>query len=291
MFEALTEINRRPEVFSVYTAAALWTDAHRTEQMLAFHLNEKTDVSSRNTTFIDASASWIIEHFALSQDKSICDFGCGPGLYTTRLAASGARVTGVDFSENSLRYARGEAAKANQRIDYIQGDYLAFVPSERFDLITLIMCDFCALSPAQRARLLAIFHQSLKEGGAVLLDVYSMTAFAQREEACFYEKNQLSHFWSEHDYYCFVNTYKYEPEAVVLDKYSIFPQQGEPETVYNWLQHFSPENLREELSTAGFRIDKIYQDVSGADYSDQHTEFAVVARRADDVTTSNLEEY
>lgn len=279
MFEKLREINSKPDVFGLYTADSLWTDEYRAKQMLAYHLNEGIDVSSRNIEFIEASSSWMIDHFQLGPGKSVCDFGCGPGLYASRLANSGVHVMGLDFSENSIRYAREQAENASQEIDYIHVNYLEFDHQERFDLITMIMCDFCALSASQRKKLLSIFHKHLKEDGAVLLDVYSMVAFAEREEGSFYEKNQLNHFWCEGDYYCFVNTFKYDPEAVALDKYSIFPENGKDETVYNWLQYFSLESLTAELSTAGFAIENIYKDVSGCPFSEQHPEFAVVATK------------
>ena len=45
----------------------------------------------------------------LKEGKRVIDFGCGPGLYATRLAQKGAFVTGIDFSENSINYARTAA--------------------------------------------------------------------------------------------------------------------------------------------------------------------------------------
>lgn len=280
MYDELEEIARRPEPFGVYTAKALWADPHRAAQMLAYHLKEDVDLSSRTREFVDLSAAWIIDRFGLGPGRSLCDFGCGPGLYTSRLARSGARVTGLDFSANSLRYARQKAAEAGQAIDYIEVNYLDFVPTDPVDLITMIMCDYCALSPAQRAGLLKTFHDSLTDDGAILLDVYSMAGFAAREETSIYEKNQLAHFWSAAEYYCFVNTFKYEGEAVVLDKYSIFEEGGGRETVYNWLQYFSPESLTEELSAAGFTVAEMLGDVAGRPFDASSPEFAVIATKA-----------
>ncbi|WOE74589.1 SAM-dependent methyltransferase [Alterisphingorhabdus coralli] len=280
MFEKLNEINAKPRPFSVYTAESLWADPYRAQQMLALHLNEKVDMSSRNPRFIDASTAWMMDHFDLKPGKSVCDFGCGPGLYTSRLAQSGAAATGIDFSKNSIRYAREQAEKAQQQINYVHANYLEYQHREQFDLITMIMCDYCALGPEQRRKLLGIFRECLKDDGALLLDVYSMAAFAEREDACLYEKNQLNHFWCAEDYYCFVNTHTYEDQAVVLDKYSIFPESGGEETVYNWLQYFSPEGLTEELRAGGFAVERVYGDVSGAAYAEEHPEFAVVARKA-----------
>ena len=276
MFGQLEEINAKPDLFERYSAEALWDDEYRSAQMLAFHLNEDLDVSSRNIAFIDRSATWIIDTFQLGPDISVCDFGCGPGLYASRLAASGARVTGLDFSKRSIQYARDRARDAGQTINYVRQDYLEYAPDATYDLITMIMCDFCALSPAQRERLLAIFHDCLRDDGSILLDVYSLAAYAEREEACYYEKNQLNRFWCEEDYYCFVNTFKYGANAVVLDKYSIFSESGKVETVYNWLQYFGLTSLAEELSRAGFGIEQAYRDVCGQPYSEEHSEFAVV---------------
>ena len=279
MFGKLKEINRKPEIFELYTADSLWVDEYRSKQMLDFHLNENIDLSSRKIEFINHSSSWIIDHFQLGRGKSVCDFGCGPGLYASRLAKSGAKVTGLDFSENSIRYAEEQAENSKNEINYIHVNYLEFEPEEQYNLIIMIMCDFCVLSPAQRGILLNKFQECLKDDGAILLDVYSMAAYAAREEYSLYEKNQLSHFWCEDDYYCFVNIFKYDDAAVVLDKYTIFQENGKAETVYNWLQYFSPESLAEELSEAGFTVTQIYKDVAGRPYSEQHSEFAVVITR------------
>ena len=102
MFEELERINERPEPFQFYTASDLWTDEHRSKQMLSFHLNEAVDVSSRNAEFINRSVKWIVSEFNIGRDSNIADFGCGPGLYATRLAKSGANVTGIDFSKRSI---------------------------------------------------------------------------------------------------------------------------------------------------------------------------------------------
>ncbi|WP_217358921.1 class I SAM-dependent methyltransferase [Ruegeria sp. HKCCA5491] len=279
MFVLLDEINSKPGVFSSYTASALWADKYRSKQMLEFHMNEAINLSSRRADFIERSSDWIIDHFEIGMGKSVCDFGCGPGLYTSRFAKSGAQVTGLDFSKKTIQYARRQAELAKQNVDYVEINYLDFETPGRFDLITMIMCDFCALGPEQRSRLLSKFSTLLKDGGSILLDVYWMAAFDQREESRTYEKNQLNHFWHKEDYYCFLNTFEYDADSVVLDKYSIFPEKSEPETVYNWLQYFSPQSLSTELSAAGLEVTNFYGDVSGQAFSGQHPEFAVVASR------------
>jgi 2-polyprenyl-3-methyl-5-hydroxy-6-metoxy-1,4-benzoquinol methylase len=278
MFKELKEINSRPAPFEFYTADELWANEHTAQQMLQYHLNEAIDVSSRNIQFIDRSVEWIVSRFGINDIFEVADFGCGPGLYAKRIAERGAKVTGIDFSKNSLRYAKGVASQEGLDIDYIHANYLDFETTKKFDLIIMIMCDFCALSPAQRKTLLAKFASFLKPGGAVLLDVYSLNVFNQKEESATYELNQLNGFWSPEDYYCFVNIFKYEEEKVILDKYTII-EESRTRVVYNWLQHFSKDSLQDEFTANGFRVEEIYSDVAGTPFSPDSTEIAIVAKK------------
>ncbi len=282
MYSQLQEINRRPAPFEHYTAAELWTDEYTSSKMLDHHLNASSDVSSRNTEFIEKSVAWIVRRFGLAKNKSVADFGCGPGLYTARLAASGADITGVDFSERSLCYARERARSNGMSIDYVCSNYLDFESDKRFDLITLIMCDFCALSPDQRRALLDKFLVHLKEGGTVLLDVYSHRAFDAREEHATYAHNLFDGFWSAAPYFGFLTTFKYGSEKVVLDKYTIV-EERRVRTLYNWLQHFSVEALSAELEDRGFVVNDVVGDVAGATVDPEAHEFAIVARKPVDV--------
>ena len=278
MFKELKEINSHPSPFQFYTADELWTNEHTSKQMLEYHLNESIDVSSRNKNFIGRSVEWIVSHFGVDNKTEIADFGCGPGLYTTRLAERGAKVTGIDFSENSINYAKKVADERNLDITYVVKNYMDYETTDNYDLITMIMCDFCALSPGQRKVMLSKFHSFLKPGGFVLLDVYSLNSFNQKEESATYEKNQLYGFWSPDDYYGFVNTFKYEKEKVILDKYTLI-EESRKRIVYNWLQYFSKESVRNEFEENGFKVAELYSDVAGRTFDSESTEIAIVAKK------------
>ena len=278
MFDQLETIYHRPRPFEFYTADELWTDEHTSAQMLAYHLNEEVDLSSRSGAFIDRSVEWIVSRFGVGKGTKIADFGCGPGLYTIRLARRGADVTGIDFSKRSIDHARKTAAAEGLSIRYINESYLELELDDRFDLVTMIMCDFCALSPEQRRTILRKFQALLAPGGAVLLDVYSLAGFAERKELATCERDLMDGFWSPHRYYAFLNTFTYDEEKVVLDKYTIV-ERARTRTIYNWLQYFSPEALEHELSGCGLEIEKCYADVAGSTYHPEQNEFAVVVRK------------
>jgi SAM-dependent methyltransferase len=280
MYQQLKDINRRPEPFEFYTTEVLWNDPHISEKMLSFHLNETDDRASRNISFIESSVEWIVSRFQVGEGTEVCDFGCGPGLYTLRLALSGASVTGLDFSEHSIEYARKSASEAGVEIDYVLGNYLEFETGRKFDLIIMIYCDFSVLSPEQRVTLLKKWDSMLKDGGSILFDVHSFKSFDKAEEIAVYEHNQWDHFWSDEDHYAFMNIIKFPDEKVVLDKYTIF-EPARTWEVYNWMQCYSPGMLREVLQGNGFEIEELLADVAGSTYDEDKDEFAVVVRKVE----------
>lgn len=277
MFDHLEQINQRPKLFEFYTAKELWTDDHISSQMLSLHLNGDNDLASRKTAFIDRSVDWIIARFKIHKGSSVADFGCGPGLYTERLARIGAAVTGIDFSKKSIEYARAKAEQAKLAIDYLNQDYLEFTTEKRFDLIIMIYCDYCVLNPKQRQVLLEKFKSQLKPNGSILLDVSSVNAFYSKMERATYGLNFMDHFWSSEKYYGFFNSYKYENEKVTLDKYTII-EAGRTREIFNWLQHFDQNSITAELSASGLIMEEILANVAGDVFDPHGDEFAIVAK-------------
>ena len=275
MFKQLNEATAQPVVWSAYTAEVLWTDRHIARQMLAYHLNPDINAASRSFDFIDESVDWLISAFGLSQSSATIDFGCGPGLYTQRLKKQGiGTVVGLDFSQNSLEYAGQQAEQANLNIEYHLGNYLNYHDSRQFDLITLVMCDLCALNPSQRTRLLGKFKSMLKPNGVIAMDVYTSTRFEKQAEAITLVRNAMDGFWSAQDYWCIQSSFLYRPELVTLDKYVICEEQREW-TVYNWLQHFTHDMLSNELEQHDLAIQATYSDLRGNPWVDGD-EMAVV---------------
>ncbi len=277
LFDSLTDAFKRPLPYEDYTARELWTDSHISGKMLELHLDPFSDSASRRHDFIDASVDWIRSRFNIQPGSRILDAGCGPGLYTTRLARHGACVTGIDFSVRSIEYAKKEMERLGLEIRYINDDYLTYRSDEKFDLIMMIMCDFTALSPPQRQNLLASFRTMLAPGGEILLDVYSYRYFDSYREGMTFGKNLMNQFWSEEEYYCFLGKYKYETEKLLLDKYTIITGSG-TRHVYNWYQCFDENAIRREFALRGFTVTALYTSVAGEIYRGDTDGFAVTAR-------------
>jgi SAM-dependent methyltransferase len=278
MFSELESINRRPSPFESMTIADLWTDPHVSGQMLRYHLDGSVSISSHKTDFIDAGVFWLAETFHLDGRSRVLDLGCGPGLWSCRLARTGAQVTGVDFSARSIAYAREAAAREGLAANFVQADYLSGQPDGRFDLVLLIMRDLGALAPDQRAVLLGRIASALEPRGAFVFDLDSMAALATRSESVSYSSSPAGGFWSAEPYFEFRNSFVYPEQAVSLDRHVIV-EAARTRTIYNWVQYFSPESLEADLEQAGLSIDHLLGDVSGRAFDPDSPEFAVVTRR------------
>lgn len=274
MFKELVQIHQKPKVFSVYTIDKLWTEPHLAQQMLQAHLSQETPMASRPLVAIDRVVTWLDAMFKLN-GKSICDLGCGPGLYAEKYALLGANVHGLDFSANSIQYAKSSASKHKLDITYEVANYLdTALPSDQ-DLVTLIYCDLCAISPIQRQKLYSQVRECLKPNGTFVFDVFSMSAFDAFSEHCSFAPDYMHHFWSANKYYTFHNAFRYEDDNVTLDHYTIVEDQRTWD-VYNWLQYFTHESICAELADNGFEVIEI---VNGFDTEESSSSsFGVIAK-------------
>ena len=273
MYAELRKISERPRIFSSYSAEKLWTDPHLASQMLKCHLSQDTVLASRPIGAIDRVVDWIDQSIGLD-GKSVCDLGCGPGLYTNRYAQRGAIVHGFDFSRNSIDYAKIHRPLNAEPVTYHVSNYLSAPLPEQQELITLIHCDLCPLSPIQRKPLLTKVRQALTPSGSFIFDVFSMKAFEGVREDISFGRNYMDGFWSARDYFAFQHTFRYDDEAVSLDHYTVI-EEDRTWDVYNWLQYFSPDDIRVELEQADFgKVE--FTEGFGVDSSDKAT-FGVVA--------------
>ncbi|GAK02170.1 hypothetical protein JCM19037_387 [Geomicrobium sp. JCM 19037] len=181
-----------------------WQDPHIAPFLLEAHLEPSHDGASRSFAFIDESVEFITGKLVNNDSAKIIDYGSGPGLYCERLAKKGLRVTGVDFSLNSINYARGQAENQQLPIEYRFENYLETDEVDRYDVALLIYCDLGALSQPDRQTLLTNIRKSLKPGGRLLLDVFTehqYHAFAEtrtwrtHENGAFGRQNRM---WSSY---------------------------------------------------------------------------------------------
>ncbi len=272
MYDLLKDISCKPLPFSKYTVKELWTQPHLASQMLSFHLSQETDLASRKNEEIASVVDWLNNKVAIS-GKSLCDLGCGPGLYTEKFSNSGANVTGIDFSKVSLDYAR---ENTDQSISYIEADYLSDELPTGFDIVTLIYTDFCVLSPSQRKLLLSKVIKMLNPNGVFIFDVAALGALKDKQESTSLDYKSMNGFWAKEDYVGIQKTFIYDEEKISLDRYLIIEPTTQWE-IYNWFQYFSVDSIKCELMNAGFNATRIGNGLSDDPVTNDSNTMGIVA--------------
>jgi trans-aconitate methyltransferase len=73
-----------------------------------------TQAYEKNGAFVHGLAGGVVEWLAAQSGERILDLGCGDGQLTQRLAATGARMQGVDASPEMIAAARGRGVTVDE---------------------------------------------------------------------------------------------------------------------------------------------------------------------------------
>jgi len=264
---------KKPALYEKGTAV-MWTDEHISKQLLEIHLNPDVDLASRKKATIEKTIDWI---FTLVEGKElkILDLGCGPGLYTQQIAEKGHEVTGVDFSKNSIDYAKEQAKINDLEIEYINKNYLELdLPENEFDLVMMIYTDLGVLLPEERIQLLGKIEKALKPGGTFIFDVLNDKDLDKKVSPKNWEASEQG-FWRNTPYLTLSESFFYENEKVILNQHIV--AEDENTSVYRfWTHYFSHEDLMDLLEPFNFTNIRFYEDVLPADdnmWSGEHVTF------------------
>ena len=273
-FDDLYGAARRPAPYE--PGEELWNDPHIAKGMLEAHLSPDTDAASYRPEKIRAICSHLKSAMGLKRGDRAVDLGCGPGLYCASLAAEGIRMTGIDRSENSIRYAREQAG---EREEYALQSYLEPFGEGLFDAAMMISQDYGVLNPESRRMLLGNIRRALKPGGCFAFDVPGMAAYRRRLETTAAKWSAVdSGFWRPSRHFVLEDTLFYPEIHAVCDRYFVLDDGGAK--VYRvWQTFFSPESIRAELEESGFRVEEVLGDLSGETYDPASTVIGLLCRR------------
>jgi len=228
--------------------------------LLEMHLSQETDAASRKKDTVRRTVQWIETHLH-DGENTILDLGCGPGLYCEMLAEHGHLVTGVDYSERSVAYAKREAARRNLNIDYAHRNYLHMDFECRFDLAMMIFCDFDVLVPEDRTRLLKKIHRALKPGGLFVFDTLNPNAPGTLKVPGRSWEAADTGFWKNAPYLALSETFHYEEANVILQQHTVC-SESDPPAVYRFWTHYSrQEDLEPILNKQGFTVVSLHENL------------------------------
>ncbi len=159
----------------------------------------------------------------------VLDAGCGNGRNSIFLAKLGLDVSAVDISGKMIQLAKGNAVKANVKIDFHQMDISKMAINDEFRAIFCIAA-FHHLNKVEQLAALKSFQKSLKKNGLLFLSV-----------------------WNKHQKK-FENV---EKEALIKWK------ANSSEVLQRYYYFFEPEELKVMLENRGFKVEKLFFEKKG----------------------------
>ncbi len=254
-----------------------WDDPHISKAMLETHLNPALDLASRRPETIDKEVKNLVSSGVVKKGDNMLDLGCGPGLYASRLARQGIKVTGIDFSERSLNYAIAQAKEQRLDIRYRLLNFFDLGYASEFDAVLQAYGEIGTFSDVKRDELFTKIHRSLKPGGTFIFDVTTPSLkMSPGPHNQWYITD--GGFWRPGRHLTLEMQYDYPEENVSVSQYIVMDEKKT--SVYRiWNHNYTPESLRPVLEKAGFRIVHTWNDLTGTPYQEGGEWLAIAARK------------
>lgn len=275
--DEIFELLKPPKIYEE-GSSEYWTNPLLMERILKGHLNENIPGGSKSNSFMEDSISFITNIVPKTKYPEVIDLGCGPGLYCQKLARIGYKVTGIDISSNSIRYAKGVANNENLSINYRVQNILDLKETNKYDIALLIYHIYGSFSPNNRKRLVHNVYKSLKKGGIFIIDVASEVSLQDYNEKKTWDFVHTNEALPKESQLSLRQDVIY-PDNVLLKQTNILIKNQFPMTFNIWEQYFKKDCLIKEFSQVGFEIKGIYSDVCGKQYNKGNEEIAIVLEK------------
>ena len=229
-----------------------WDDPEFSRRMLAEHLSQDHDLASRRAEWIDKQVAWIHGDLLSGQTVRVLDLGCGPGLYSHRLAARGHHCEGIDFGPASIEYAR-QHSPDDSRCEFVLGDIREVAFGGPYDLAMILFGELNVFSPAEALAILRKAHASLAPEGRLIAEVQTADAVERVGCAEPSEWTSESGLFSDRPYHCRIERRWLAGERVAVQTFHVTESDtGRTHEFRSTNQVWLDPDLAELLTAAGF---------------------------------------
>jgi SAM-dependent methyltransferase len=251
-----------------------WDEPAFSERILKEHLAQDNDAASRPNDRIKKHVDWIHRYLLQGKKGHILDLGCGPGLYTARLAKLGHTCKGIDFAPAPIRHAKQNAP---QGCEYELADIRTADYGSGYDLIIFIFGALNLFRPVDARLVLEKAFQALNPGGVLLLEASSLDAVDQigNQPAMWYSaENGL---FSDKDHICLMETFWNEEQKVATERFYILDSDSGEVTHHSAsTQAYSEDELDAILEELGYGNISFYSSLTGKE-EDEINDFLVIS--------------
>ena len=257
-----------------------WNDPAFSRRMLSVHLSQEHDWASRRSVTIQQHVDWIHREVLHNQPARLLDLGCGPGLYSSRLAELGHTCTGMDFSPASIQFAREHAEKTNLRCSYLLQDIREADFGSEYGLVMFIYGEFNVFKPQDAKLILKKSLEALQPGACLLLEVHTFETVHQMglQASSWYSTN--SGLFSDRPHFCLQENFWDESHSVATQRYFIVDAQTSQVTRYAAsTRAYTQQQYLNLLIESGFQELEFYPSLSGETDHSQSDFFVIKARK------------
>jgi SAM-dependent methyltransferase len=251
-----------------------WDDPAFSERILREHLAQENDAASRPEAKIKKHVDWIHRHLLAGRPGRVLDLGCGPGLYTSRLARLGHTCVGIDFAPAPIAYASKNAPPG---CSYQFADIRTAEYGSEYDLVIFIFGAFNLFRPADAHIILEKSFRSLKPGGLLLVEASSLDAVDQigNQPAMWYSAEHG--LFSDSPHLCLMETFWDDDETVATERFFIVDSAtGQVTRHAASTQAYEEDQIESMLHTAGFEQVVFLPSLTGK-HEDDVNEFLVIS--------------
>ncbi len=231
--------------------------------MLREHLSQEHDRASRRLETIDRQVVWIHETALGASAGRLLDLGCGPGLYTARLARLGHRCVGIDISPAAVAHARAEAEREGIDCEYRLQDLRAGGFGASFDAALLISGELNTFPPGEALHLLTGTRRALARGGVLVLEVHSERFVRSLGEARTSWYTASRGVFSDQPHLCLRKCFWDAERSAAIERFTIVDAAGRLAVHLCTTQAYSEAGYSSLLSSAGFAREERHASLSG----------------------------
>ena len=255
-----------------------WNEPEFSKRMLKYHLDQDHDLASRRFSIIDKHIKFLDD--LAGRPSKVLDLGCGPGFYTSRLTSLGYKCKGIDFSPASIEYAKEQASKAGQDIDYVTEDIRTAEYGEGYGLTMMIYGEFNVFKKEDIKAVLKKAYDSLDEGGVFIAEPHRFeTIKSVGEEATSWYSSE-SMLFSDEPHLALMECFWVEEHSVTINRYFIVDAvSGEVTLHASTMQAYTNDEYEELLRQVGFREIEFYDSLTGEAVDEKEHFMVIVGRK------------
>jgi SAM-dependent methyltransferase len=254
-----------------------WNDPGFSRRMLKEHLAQTHDAASRRTPTIKKQVNWIHQSVLGGRPSHILDLGCGPGLYSSRLATLGHTCHGIDFSPASIAYA---SRQTGRKCRFTLADVRLAEFGRGYDLAMFIYGEFNVFTKKDARGILRKAHEALLHGGKLLLEISTYDGVEQlgNQPSTWY--SSPGGLFSDRPHLCLMESFWDQTRHVATERYMIVDAvTGEVRRYASSTQAYDERSIKTLLRGVGFKRINFHPSLTGKEEAGADDFLVIVAEK------------